>query len=164
MKVSELITALQGMPQDASACLTYDGAVRSTLDVVWVTRGGIVACGAYGDVIYSTDDRPEHAPAEEENWYWTLPEAPRSPHVPTPGLDVPTPGNGAQAPSESGYDFGEDVMYGLGGEVQALIKEMEYEWRKHIKPNVGGKELVLLMTTDDFLSAWQQEKASTKAP
>jgi hypothetical protein len=69
MKASELIARLQEMPADAEVFHLWDGALRTAIEHVWLTRSGVVGTGDHGQVCYDTDDRPSDAPGREGNWY-----------------------------------------------------------------------------------------------
>ena len=73
MKVSQLITELHKMPPDAEVLHLWDGALRTYIEFVWLTRTGVVGTGDTRQVCYDTDDRPMNAPTEQENKYWHTP-------------------------------------------------------------------------------------------
>lgn len=70
MTVRELIKALESMPPDHTVLTHWDGDLRGSVDVVDVTRGGHVGLYEYGEAVYSTENRPEWAPAEKAEPYW----------------------------------------------------------------------------------------------
>ncbi len=55
MTTAELITKLQTMPPTANVGYVWDGCVRSTVEVVWLTKSGEVALADYGDTVYTFD-------------------------------------------------------------------------------------------------------------
>lgn len=73
MKVSELIVALSGMPQDADVGIIYDGGERLSCESIYLARSGRVLLTDSGEVVYGTEDRPATAPTEKEDRYWRTP-------------------------------------------------------------------------------------------
>lgn len=76
MKTSELIKALQQMPPEADVGYLWDGAVRSAVQVVYLSREGQVVLADYDNVVYHDDERPSSAPTEAEDPYWRTAESP----------------------------------------------------------------------------------------
>ncbi len=74
MKVSELIKRLKEMPADAQVLHLWDGALRTAIEHVWLTRTGVVGTGDHDEVCYDTDDRPLEAPSQEQERYWATPD------------------------------------------------------------------------------------------
>jgi hypothetical protein len=74
MKVSELIERLQKMPADAEVFHLWDGALRTAIQHVWLTRAGTVGTGDNNAVCYDTEDRPVDAPTEQDDRYWSTPD------------------------------------------------------------------------------------------
>lgn len=70
MKVHELIIALQSMPEDAEVWHLWDGAARTTINVVWVACDGKVITSDYGMCVNDTHTRPVGAPTRAEELYW----------------------------------------------------------------------------------------------
>jgi hypothetical protein len=75
MKVSELIERLQEMPLDAEVLHLWDGGLRTAIEHVWLTRTGVVGTGDHDQVCYDTDGRPLEAPTQEQDRYWSTPDA-----------------------------------------------------------------------------------------
>lgn len=75
MKVKELIKKLSQMPQDAKVAHIWDGAIRTNIELVWLSRGGIVATCDFGMVVYADENRPMSAPTEKEVRYWYSPKS-----------------------------------------------------------------------------------------
>jgi hypothetical protein len=69
MTVAELIARLSALPLTAKVGYAWDGGVRSSVDFVFLSRGGDVVISD-GDVIYYDEDRPAEAPTSEEDRYW----------------------------------------------------------------------------------------------
>lgn len=76
MKVSELIEKLKAMPQDAEVRHLWDGAARTEIKHVWLTREGVVVTADDGEACYNTPDRPADAPTVEQDRYWRTPSPP----------------------------------------------------------------------------------------
>lgn len=74
MKVKGLIKALSQMPQDAEVGHIWDGALRTSIEFVWLAKNGIVATCDFDKPVYSDSDRPKDAPTEKENSNWCSPE------------------------------------------------------------------------------------------
>ena len=70
MKVKELIKELSQMPQDAEVAHIWDEALRTNIELVWLSKSGIVATSDFGMVVYNDEDRPISAPTEKEDKYW----------------------------------------------------------------------------------------------
>lgn len=73
MKVAELIEKLREMPPDANVWHVWDGAARTQIEYVWLSRGGEVITADEDEVVYDTGSRPLDAPTSEEDRYWTTP-------------------------------------------------------------------------------------------
>lgn len=71
MKVHEMIAALQAMPPDADMGVIWDGAARSSCDLVWLARGGRVLIADYAGPVYASEERPAWAPSVEQERYWS---------------------------------------------------------------------------------------------
>jgi hypothetical protein len=78
MNVAQLIERLKEMPQDAPVCHLWDGALRTSIEHVWLARGGSVATADFEQVCYDTEDRPEDAPTSEQDRYWESPPNPEA--------------------------------------------------------------------------------------
>lgn len=76
MKVNTLIELLKKMPPEAKVRHLWDGAARSGIEHVWLSRLGDVITADCGEVCYQSEDRPEDAPTSEENRYWETPRKP----------------------------------------------------------------------------------------
>ena len=74
MKVSQLIEHLKKMPADADVWHLWDGALRTEINHVWLTREGDVGTGDHSEPCYSEDERPIDAPDEKQDPYWLTPE------------------------------------------------------------------------------------------
>lgn len=70
MKVKELIKALQGMPPDAEVTHLWEGEPRTSIEVVYLARSGLVVTADYNQFCFSTESRPRNAPTMEELPYW----------------------------------------------------------------------------------------------
>lgn len=66
MTIKQLIEILKTMPQDKELWHIWDGAPRSKIDHVYISKGGNVMSIEVGEAIYSDDDRPVGAPSELE--------------------------------------------------------------------------------------------------
>lgn len=77
MKVKDLITELEKMPQDAEVFHLWDGAARTIIEVVYLSKNGTVITSDFGEVCYPTCDRPIEAPTEQEDKYWETPANPK---------------------------------------------------------------------------------------
>lgn len=73
MKVKDLITALEKMPQDAEVMHLWDGDARTTIEMAYLSKNGTVVTADFGMVCYSSDTRPMDAPTSEEDRYWETP-------------------------------------------------------------------------------------------
>lgn len=76
MKVSSLIQLLQGMPSNAQVNYVWDGAARSRVEHVWLSRSGQVMLADCGDTVYSSRSQPENAPEDSP---WNTPVSPMLP-------------------------------------------------------------------------------------
>lgn len=74
MTVAKLIRQLEKMPPDARVWHLWDGALRTEINHVWLTRVGTVGTGDDQQVCYDTNDRPTDAPTSEEDRYWSTPD------------------------------------------------------------------------------------------
>lgn len=57
----------------------YDGAARNSIEFVWVANRRkipIIVTADYGETVYSDSDRPDEAPLEKEERYWSTPKDP----------------------------------------------------------------------------------------
>ena len=70
MKVHELIDNLKTLPQDAEVLHLWDGKARTTINVVYESKGGDVITSDYDMVCYTTETRPKDAPNSEDSRYW----------------------------------------------------------------------------------------------
>lgn len=70
MKVSALIEQLKSMPQDAEVMHLWDGALRTNIEIVYLSKCGTVVTSDYGMVCYSEEQRPLDAPSKEQDPYW----------------------------------------------------------------------------------------------
>lgn len=77
MKVGQLIAELNKMPPDAEVSHLWDGALRTSIEVVYLAKNGEVVTADYSQVCYRTEERPIAAPAADENKYWETRENPR---------------------------------------------------------------------------------------
>jgi hypothetical protein len=87
MKVHQLIKVLQSMPQEAFVLHLWDGAPRTAIEHVWLSRDGIVITADCGMHCYANEDRPSNAPTQKEDSMWYTPSEPMTPCLP----DIPTP-------------------------------------------------------------------------
>ena len=74
MKVKDLIEKLKEMPEDAEVFHLWDGAARTIINHVWLSRSGNVITADSGEVCYQTETRPIDAPTEREDRYWSTPQ------------------------------------------------------------------------------------------
>lgn len=74
MKVKDLITELEKMPQDAEVMHLWDGEARTTIEMAYLSKNGAVITADFGEVCYSSESRPIDAPTREENKYWETPK------------------------------------------------------------------------------------------
>ena len=72
MTVSELIVALADMPRDADVWCLWDGATRSEVDIVWISREGKVVFADCTETSYYDVDRPVDAPTVAQDRYWPM--------------------------------------------------------------------------------------------
>jgi len=70
MNVSQLIAELQKMPQDASVTHLWDGAPRTDIQLVWLSKGGYVVTSDFDMSCYADEGRPVGAPSEKELGTW----------------------------------------------------------------------------------------------
>ena len=61
MTNKELISELAKLPPDAQVGLVYDGALRSNVEFVWLTRSGQISLCSYGEHILNVEDLPVDA-------------------------------------------------------------------------------------------------------
>jgi len=80
MKVKQLIEKLQEMPEDAKVLHLWDGAPRTGIEHVWLSKGGDVITADNDMVCYSTESRPINAPTSSESEYWHTPRKGRQLH------------------------------------------------------------------------------------
>lgn len=73
--VAALVQKLQAMPPGATVSYLWDGALRSSADLVWLARSGGVVIADYGAVCYDPQERPVDAPGSEDP-HWSAPEDP----------------------------------------------------------------------------------------
>jgi len=71
MKVKELQDALSKMPPEAEVDYIWDGAARSTAEIVFLARSGTVMIAELSQPVYYDDDRPASAPTEEQQADWS---------------------------------------------------------------------------------------------
>jgi len=79
MNVRELIDALKDLNPEAKVGMVWDGANRTDVDVVYMSRSGEVCLSWFGQTVYETEDRPVHAPTREQEQYWKTSEPEHSP-------------------------------------------------------------------------------------
>lgn len=75
------------MPQEAFVLHLWDGAPRTAIEHVWVSRDGIVITADCGERCYANEDRPHDAPTKDVDSVWYTPSEPMIPCLP----DSPTP-------------------------------------------------------------------------
>lgn len=75
MTAKELIALLATMPPDARVFHLWDGALRTEVEHVWLSRSGVVGTSDVGQVCYCAEDWPANAPTEEEIPYWSTPDS-----------------------------------------------------------------------------------------
>ena len=73
MTNKELIVLLQQLPPDAKVMHLWDGAARTEINHVWLSRSGDVITADNNMVCYNTSERPEDAPSVEQVRYWYTP-------------------------------------------------------------------------------------------
>ncbi len=71
MNVSQLISALKDMPADVEVYHLWDGAPRTAINVVYLSKEGTCITSDYEEVCYGTMQRPLDAPTSAEDPYWT---------------------------------------------------------------------------------------------
>lgn len=78
MKVKDLISELQKMPQEAIVWHLWDGALRTQINIVYESKTGDVVTSDYDMVCYdfSNEDRPVGTQTNEEDSYWSTPKSP----------------------------------------------------------------------------------------
>lgn len=72
--VSELIEALKRMPADAKVSHIWDGNAYTQIKFIWLGRDGEVKTSDYNQFVYGDIDRPECAPLDKDDRYWSTPE------------------------------------------------------------------------------------------
>lgn len=77
MKVSQLIKALEKLPQNATVFHLFDGEPRTAINVVYETKNGAVMTADYEQFCYSTSARPIDAPTSEVDMYWKTKKNPK---------------------------------------------------------------------------------------
>ena len=70
MNVCQLIAVLGTMPPDAEVRQMWEGAARSVIDHVWLSREGYVVTAEGGEISYDSGDRPIDAPSVEQDRTW----------------------------------------------------------------------------------------------
>ena len=70
MKVKDLITALQAMPQDADTWHLWDGEARTEIEHVWLSKDGNVITADCNEPCYSTETQPAEATASGKFGFW----------------------------------------------------------------------------------------------
>lgn len=75
MTVAALIEQLEKMPPDAEVMHLWDGAARTGIKHVWLSRAGRVVTADEDEVCYYTDDRPASAPTAKQCQYWRTPKS-----------------------------------------------------------------------------------------
>ena len=75
MKAHDLAKKLLEGP-DLEVSHIWDGAARTSIEFVWVAKGGRprIVTADCGEVVYSDVDRPISAPTVEEDACWRTPE------------------------------------------------------------------------------------------
>jgi len=73
MKVSQLINELSSFPQDLDCYMLYDGALRSSIEFVYISNSNNVGFADSGDVIYYDECRPQGSPSKEEEQFFKTP-------------------------------------------------------------------------------------------
>ncbi len=74
MKVRDLIDKLKECDMDAEVLHLWDGATRTSIEHVYMSRSGDCVTADYGMVVYSDDSRPVDAPTVQEYKYWETPK------------------------------------------------------------------------------------------
>lgn len=70
MTVKEIRKELKKLPQEVEVGCLWDGAVRSSVDGVYLSQSGLVVFAEGGEPAYYDKDRPKGAPTEEEYPYY----------------------------------------------------------------------------------------------
>ncbi len=73
MKVKDLIEELKKMDQEADVFHLWDGALRTSIEHVYMGKSGVCVTADKGMVAYSDEARPENAPRAYEDHYWKTP-------------------------------------------------------------------------------------------
>lgn len=76
MEVRKLIEELKKMPQNAQVRHLWDGSTRTTVEVVYLAKNGVVVTSDYDMVCYDEEERPIDAPTVAEDKYWHTPVNP----------------------------------------------------------------------------------------
>jgi len=76
MKVSSLIKKLERLPQDAEVKHLWDGSAYTTIEFIWISKGGYVVTADYSEVCYHDEDRPIDAPLKSDYRHWSTPVNP----------------------------------------------------------------------------------------
>ena len=76
MTVGDIIEVLKTMPQDAKMGHLWAGAVRTCVDVVYLSKTGVVVGAPNGEAAYYDEDRPDGAPTREQDRYWAPGQGP----------------------------------------------------------------------------------------
>lgn len=71
LTIKEIIDILKTMPQDAEMGCLWDGACRSTVDGIYLAKSGVVVGAPYEEPAYYDEDRPEGAPLEKDDPYYS---------------------------------------------------------------------------------------------
>lgn len=69
MKTSELIKYLQAMPQDADCEFAFDGAIRSDVSYLWLTKDNRVALAGSSEYVTAECDFPSNVPFEHDKMF-----------------------------------------------------------------------------------------------
>lgn len=72
MKVKDLVRRLLDMPQNAETLYVYDGAARSDVAEVWISKGGAVVLAGEGRYVYDDEDAPAGSNRESEITAYTV--------------------------------------------------------------------------------------------
>ena len=70
MKISEIISILNTMPQDKKLWHVCDGNARTTIDGIYLARNGEVVSFPEHERVYDEEFRPADAPGDKEDPYW----------------------------------------------------------------------------------------------
>jgi len=76
MTAEQLIEELRKMPKDAKVLHLWDGAPRTEIQIVYLSREGDVVTSDYGQECYHEECRPVGSPTEAEDKYWRTAENP----------------------------------------------------------------------------------------